>query len=325
MPDIHVIISTEAGSEGVNLQAANVLVNYDLPWNPMIVEQRIGRIQRLSSNFANVSIFNIVLKNTFEEYIVGRLMEKLQLASHAIGDIEALLEASGVDEGEENGSNSFEEKIRQLVIASLAGKDIERATEKAKKSIENAKIKLKREEKNINSMLGGMGDVIDLSPRCPKLPQVAHSMDSRTFVIEALKSLGAQIKMQSKGLCIAQLAGKRELIRFDNNSLSDEEESALYAPGTATFERLVGKIANASLHQVNDVDKRLLPKAENSTKKWVEDFGAIFKILTIQDVSRCFNGKALVRIRATVVHDSYEKLVEVDCDPSEHFNFVRAC
>src|SRR3984893_5214157 len=48
-PECHVIVSTEAGSEGVNLQVANVLVNYDLPWNPMIVEQRIGRIQRLAS------------------------------------------------------------------------------------------------------------------------------------------------------------------------------------------------------------------------------------------------------------------------------------
>ena len=48
-PDCHVIVSTEAGSEGINLQVANVLVNYDLPWNPMIVEQRIGRIQRLAS------------------------------------------------------------------------------------------------------------------------------------------------------------------------------------------------------------------------------------------------------------------------------------
>jgi SNF2 family DNA or RNA helicase len=80
MPEIHVIVSTEAGSEGVNLQAANVLVNYDLPWNPMIVEQRIGRIQRLASEHASVCIFNIILRGTFEEYIVGRLMEKLQMA-----------------------------------------------------------------------------------------------------------------------------------------------------------------------------------------------------------------------------------------------------
>ena len=93
-PEINVIISTEAGSEGVNLQVANVLVNYDLPWNPMIVEQRIGRIQRLGSNHEKVCIFNIVLKNTFEGHIVGCLMEKLQMASHAIGDIDSLLEAA---------------------------------------------------------------------------------------------------------------------------------------------------------------------------------------------------------------------------------------
>src|ERR1700730_8319259 len=133
-PEIHVIVSTEAGSEGVNLQAANVLVNFDLPWNPMIVEQRIGRIQRLASEHASVCIFNIILRGTFEEYIVGRLMEKLQMASHAIGDIEALLEASGVvDESED--STPFEELIRQLVIASLAGNNVEAATHLAEASI----------------------------------------------------------------------------------------------------------------------------------------------------------------------------------------------
>ena len=106
-PECHVIVSTEAGSEGVNLQVANVLVNYDLPWNPMIVEQRIGRVQRLASEHASVSILNIMLKDTFEEYIVGRLMEKLQMAAHAIGDLEALLEASGIDD--EDGED-FDDK-----------------------------------------------------------------------------------------------------------------------------------------------------------------------------------------------------------------------
>src|SRR6266700_2506255 len=122
IPEIHVIVSTEAGSEGVNLQAANVLVNFDLPWNPTIVEQRIGRIQRLASEHASVCIFNIILKGTFEEYIVGRLMEKLQMAAHAIGDIEALLEAAGLDDDDEDATadgTTFVEKIRELVVASL--------------------------------------------------------------------------------------------------------------------------------------------------------------------------------------------------------------
>lgn len=321
LPEIHVIVSTEAGSEGINLQAANVLVNYDLPWNPMIVEQRIGRIQRLSSNFANVSIFNIVLKNTFEEYIVGRLMEKLQLASHAIGDIEALLEASGIDEGEENGSSGFEEKIRQLVVASLAGKDIERATKQAEESIKNAKSELEKEERNINSLLGGMGDVQDFGPRCPKLPQTEHIMNARTFVLTALSDFGAKLK-EDGNMVVSHLDGKRELIRFDNNTLSDKEESILYAPGTAVFERLVSKITNVGLHRVDDSDQNPHVGAEKIAKDWVKNFGADFREIDIQDVSRHFAGKALLRVRSTVAHDSYERLVEVECSPEEHFSFV---
>ena len=225
-PEIHVIISTRAGSEGVNLQAANVLINYDLPWNPMIVEQRIGRIQRLASEHANVCIFNMILRNTFEEYIVGRLMEKLQMASHAIGDIEALLEAAGMDE-EDNSSESFEERIRKLVIASLKGLDVQEATRLAEESISQAKIKLEQEEKNINAMLGGMDGSIDLGPRCPKLPTVTRSMPARDFAIKSLESLGAKISFVQSGECLVNLDGRNELIRFDNTNRTNNESDVV--------------------------------------------------------------------------------------------------
>jgi superfamily II DNA/RNA helicase len=231
-PAIHAIISTEAGSEGVNLQAANVLVNYDLPWNPMIVEQRIGRIQRLASEHANVCIFNMVLKGTFEEYIVGRLMEKLQMASHAIGDIEALLEASGMN-GEDD-SSSFEEKIRQLVMDSLAGKNVEEAVKKAKDSIENAKKQLASEEKNINTLLGQTNSTNNNGPRCPQLPKPIKSMTDREFVLSALSSLGARLIPQDSGLYISNLNGDAELISFDSNESSLEISSTLYRAGTSS-------------------------------------------------------------------------------------------
>jgi len=67
----------------------------------------------------------MILHGTFEEYIVGRLMEKLQLASHAIGDIEALLEAAGMNDQNEDGI-PFEELIRQLVSKLLIEPFIER-------------------------------------------------------------------------------------------------------------------------------------------------------------------------------------------------------
>ena len=93
-----------------------MLVNYDLPWNPMIVEQRIGRIQRLASEHARSFVYSVILRGTFEEYIVGRLMEKLQMASHAIGDMEALLDASGPGQEDDEDGESFEEEIRRLVM-----------------------------------------------------------------------------------------------------------------------------------------------------------------------------------------------------------------
>jgi superfamily II DNA or RNA helicase len=312
-PDCHVIVSTEAGSEGVNLQVANVLVNYDLPWNPMIVEQRIGRIQRLASEHASVSILNIILKDTFEEHIVGRLMEKLQMAAHAIGDIEALLEASGIDD--ENGEN-FDDKILRLVLAALAGKDVEKAARQAEQSILEAKAKLVSEEANIDDMLGSMEGAEYVGPRAPKLPPVVRSMDPQEFALAALKSLGADVTPQQDGLCLAEENGGREWIRFDEKE--GERRATLYAPGSAAFSRLVSKMIATGVHRVQDADNDPARQADEIARGWIETFGATPVGTKVDGVRRCFEGKALVRVRATVAHDSYERLVEVACAQGEH-------
>lgn len=312
-PEINVIVSTEAGSEGVNLQAANVLVNYDLPWNPMIVEQRIGRIQRLASEHASVCIFNIILQGTFEEYIVGRLMEKLQMASHAIGDIEALLESTGLDDTDD-GADGFEEKIRKLVLASLEGKNIEKATRIAEQSIADAKKKLEQEEGNINALLGGAEP--DLGPQCPQLPDTVRSMDVRSFVISALTKFGAQLTQQPHGALLSILDGRTELIRFDNENSG--LTSILYAQGTPAFERLVSKITNSNLHNVIDEDLNPIELSEEIACKWVNSFNATFQQISVVESFRCFEGVALLRVRVNVAHDSYERLVEIECIPSDH-------
>lgn len=70
-----VLIATEAGGEGINLQFCHHLINYDLPWNPMRLEQRIGRIHRFGQE-SDVHIYNIVTKQTIEEHILSMLYEK---------------------------------------------------------------------------------------------------------------------------------------------------------------------------------------------------------------------------------------------------------
>ena len=317
-PEINVIVSTEAGSEGINLQVANVLANYDLPWNPMIVEQRIGRVQRLASEHRSVSIFNVILRGTFEEYIVGRLMEKLQMAAHAVGDMEALLEASGISDDEENGDTTFDEKIRRLVIAALAGKDVETATRQEVESIAEAKAELEREEENINRMLGGMEGAEYVGPRAPILPAVERSMDARDFTLSALRSLGARVSPQADGIYVAEQNGGREVIRFEEVD-GVFARSTLYAPGTPAFSRLVSSIIATGIHRVHDTDTNPAKQAEDMAKSWVALFNGSPESVDVEEVRRYYEGEALIRVRATVAHDSYERLVIVPCSPSEHY------
>lgn len=93
----NVLLSSEVGSEGIDLQFARVLVNYDLPWNPMKVEQRIGRIDRLGQKAEQIHIINFVLRDTIEEIVLDRLFDRLAIFRSSIGDLEEVVGES-VDE-----------------------------------------------------------------------------------------------------------------------------------------------------------------------------------------------------------------------------------
>lgn len=89
--DTQIMVSTEAGSEGKNFQFCNAVINYDLPWNPMRVEQRVGRVHRIGQEH-DVIIHNFSLIDTIEDYILTLLYEKIRLFQLTIGDIDLLLE-----------------------------------------------------------------------------------------------------------------------------------------------------------------------------------------------------------------------------------------
>ena len=86
-----VLLSSEVGSEGIDLQHCRFLVNYDLPWNPMRVEQRIGRLDRLNQKADRISIVNFSLKDTIEAEILERLYKRIRIFEESVGDIEGIL------------------------------------------------------------------------------------------------------------------------------------------------------------------------------------------------------------------------------------------
>jgi superfamily II DNA or RNA helicase len=82
---IQVLVATEAAGEGINLQVCNILFNYDIPWNPNRLEQRMGRIHRYGQR-KDCLIFNFVATNTIEGRVLQRLLEKLQEIRDALND-----------------------------------------------------------------------------------------------------------------------------------------------------------------------------------------------------------------------------------------------
>ncbi|MFZ4452115.1 DEAD/DEAH box helicase [Salibacterium aidingense] len=88
-----VMIATEAGGEGINLQFSSTIINYDLPWNPMRLEQRIGRLHRLGQT-RDVQIYNFAVKQTIEEHILALLYDKIRLFENVIGTLDTILDSS---------------------------------------------------------------------------------------------------------------------------------------------------------------------------------------------------------------------------------------
>ncbi len=131
---VRLLISTEVLSEGVDLQFCETIVNYDLPWNPMRVEQRIGRIDRIGQKSDVIHIFNIFCSGTVEDRVLSRLYERIDIFKRSIGNINdilgkeienialALMDAELTPKEKEEKAN---EKIDALIADKLNKEQIE--------------------------------------------------------------------------------------------------------------------------------------------------------------------------------------------------------
>jgi SNF2 family DNA or RNA helicase len=87
---VPVLLSSESGGEGRNLQFCNTMINFDVPWNPMAIEQRIGRIDRIGQQ-REVFVFNLVTRGTIEEQVLRLLDEKISMFELVVGEVGAIL------------------------------------------------------------------------------------------------------------------------------------------------------------------------------------------------------------------------------------------
>ncbi len=114
--DRSVLVATDVGGEGQNLQFCDLLVNFDLPWNPMLIEQRIGRLHRMGQT-NEVTVWNLCSQGTAEQRLLDVLDRRLNLFQLVVGEMDMVL---GNIEGED-----LEERILGLYAGAADDRDLD--------------------------------------------------------------------------------------------------------------------------------------------------------------------------------------------------------
>lgn len=152
---IKILLSSEVGSEGLDMQFCNTLVNYDLPWNPMVVEQRIGRIDRFGQESPKVNINTIIVEDSILENIFERLLARIGIFRESIGDLEAILDSEiQTEDGKKITIQDAIKSIeREFYSDKLNPKEVEKKRKEIERAIENEKLNLRKIEEGLTNTL----------------------------------------------------------------------------------------------------------------------------------------------------------------------------
>ena len=172
-----ILLSTEVGSEGVDLQFCRLLINYDMPWNPMRIEQRIGRLDRIGQTAEKIIIWTLLHKETIDLRIQERLYEKLDLFRQSLGDCEQVVA----------------KEVRRLTLELLSG---ELSVEEQNARIEQTALAIQNirvQEANLEEEAPGLtayGDyILQRIETAKDMHRWLGAQDIDTYVTENLKRL----------------------------------------------------------------------------------------------------------------------------------------
>ena len=213
-----VLLCTDAAAEGLNFQFCGSLINYDMPWNPMRVEQRIGRIDRLGQQHAKIRIVNLHYEGTVETDVYMALRQRIQLFESVVGRLQPILaKMSSVITGHILGRHANDADAR----AALTG-ELEQQAEQAKK-----------EGFDLDAML-------DSDLQEPPRPAPKLSLPDLDMILQRADSLppGIEIKKLQNGEYAYQAPGMAAPVRITTRPEYFDEHSdslELWSPGSPAF------------------------------------------------------------------------------------------
>jgi superfamily II DNA or RNA helicase len=232
--DAQILISTEAGGEGRNFQFCHVMVNYDLPWNPMKVEQRIGRLDRIGQK-KPVFVYNLACGGTIEERVLQVLDDRIGLFEESVGSLDPIL-------------GEVERDIEQLVMAQV--EQFDEAFEQYEVQLEQ-RVREAREQERVlaDFVLDRASLRRDVADQLLGRAALARFPDLQRFVAEALDFFGGHLSEHEEGGHVISLSPqlatrlrrRESVVRgvFDWSLALKLEELDFFAFGHELIDRIV--------------------------------------------------------------------------------------
>ena len=230
-----ILISTEAGGEGRNFQFCHLMVNYDLPWNPMRVEQRIGRLDRIGQKLP-VRIYNLFCEDTVEERVLEVLERRIGLFQESVGSLDPIL-------------GEVERDIERLVLSDAAAFDAEFQHYEA--ALERRVREAREKERTLADFVLDRASLRhDLAIELLEQSPLARWSDLERFAARCLQYFGGTLKDHYEGgqvvslspRLMTRLQQRQSTIRgtFDPEVAREREEFPFFAFGHWLVDGLAG-------------------------------------------------------------------------------------
>ena len=229
-PNAHILLSSEVGSEGLDMQFCNSMVNYDLPWNPMVVEQRIGRIDRFGQKSPTVNIYNVIVADSIQEDIYIRLLDRIGIFRGTIGDMEAILDAPLERGGSVTIQDVYNKLEKELYTSRLTEDEKRRKIAEIELAIANEKESIKHLEEGLDNALTNDAYFKDEINRIQNNNAYVTEIELRNYLESAIRqelTTCSLVKVE-KDIYELQLplSNPRILLNFLTQNQPDGEENA---------------------------------------------------------------------------------------------------
>lgn len=221
-PEMRVLVSTEVGSEGLDFQFCHQLVNYDLPWNPMVVEQRIGRIDRFGQQADVLVIHTLVVEGTVEDRILFRLYDRIKIFERSIGALESIL------------GETISDLQADYIAGRLLPEEADARVEQAANAIEKRKLELEQLEAQASDLFGHEDFIRDEMERVRKLGRFLSPRALLSVVRGFLDVKHSGLRLKDEGGDVFSLR-VNDALRADLRHAADGDVVFDHVDGRMTF------------------------------------------------------------------------------------------